>query len=78
MGQEGRYDTILNEIICMMYAKFDDLPPESVRESSKRKQGGLFLMRLRSSIDKRNEWVCNTANSGVYKTGLRNELHHRG
>ncbi|CAN9430012.1 unnamed protein product [Alternaria alternata] len=71
---EGRYlvptlwdkkrQTIVNnessEIIRMFYTEFDALIPEHLRESSKGDK----------AIDAMNEWVYDTINNGVYKTGF--------
>ena len=80
---EGRYtvpalwdkktETIVNnessEIIRMFYSEFDDLLPEECRESA-HPGGGFYPERLRKEIDAMNEWVYETVNNGVYKTGF--------
>ncbi|KAL5422843.1 hypothetical protein PMIN04_004359 [Paraphaeosphaeria minitans] len=58
-----------SEIIRMMYTEFDALLPEDLRESTKGPKG-LYPPRLRSEIDTMNQWVYDTINNGVYKTGF--------
>lgn len=55
----------------MFYSEFDDLLPEPLREITKEKNGGgIFPGNLRKDIEDMNEWVYNTVNNGVYKTGF--------
>lgn len=65
--------TIVNnessEIIRMFYSEFDGLLPERRRESH-RPGGGFYPPHLRSQIDEMNDWVYETVNNGVYKTGF--------
>jgi len=58
-----------SEIIRMFYDAFDALLPEEQRESTKG-QAGFFPLHLRGEIEAMNEWVYNTVNNGVYKTGF--------
>ena len=66
-------ETIVNnessEIIRMLYTEFDALIPEHLRESSKGDRA-IFPAHLHKSIDEMNEWVYDTVNNGVYKTGF--------
>ena len=58
-----------SEIIRMFYTELDDLLPENYSETGK--PGGAFHQEwLRSEVDAMNEWVYNTVNNGVYKTGF--------
>ncbi|CAA9962658.1 Glutathione transferase [Pyrenophora teres f. maculata] len=80
---EGRYlvptlwdkqkETIVNnessEIIRMFYTEFDALIPGSLRESSKG-DNAIFPTHLHKKINDMNEWVYDTVNNGVYKTGF--------
>jgi putative glutathione S-transferase len=66
-------ETIVNnessEIIRMLYDAFDEFIPEKSRELTKGK-AGLFPEHARTEIEKMNDWVYNTVNNGVYKTGF--------
>lgn len=53
----------------MFYTEFDFFIPEQLRESSKGERG-LFPQSLRAKIEAMNEWVYDTINNGVYKTGF--------
>lgn len=53
----------------MFYNAFDALLPEHLREDTKG-EAGLFPIHLRSDIESMNDWVYNTINNGVYKTGI--------
>lgn len=53
----------------MFYSAFDSLIPEPLREVSK-PNGGLLPANLKAEIDEMNEWVYDTINNGVYKTGF--------
>ncbi|KAF7561788.1 hypothetical protein G7046_g2360 [Stylonectria norvegica] len=57
------------DIIRMLYTEFDDLIAEELREVN-RPGGGFYPEGLRSEIDGINDWVYNTVNNGVYKTGF--------
>lgn len=58
-----------SEIIRMFYTEFDAFIPENLREVSKGERG-LFPSHLRKEIEEMNDWVYNTVNNGVYKTGF--------
>ena len=55
-----------SEIIRILYTAFDALLPPELREPS----FPLYPSHLQSSIDEMNDWVYNTVNNGVYKTGF--------
>ena len=50
----------------MLSTEFDAFVPEDRRESAR----PLFPKPLQKEIEDMNEWVYNTVNSGVYKTGF--------
>lgn len=58
-----------SEIIRMFYSEFDHLLSETDRESSK-PLGGYYPEHLRQDIDEINDWIYNTINNGVYKSGF--------
>jgi glutathionyl-hydroquinone reductase len=66
-------ETIVNnessEIIRMLYDQFDEFLEPDQREVNK-PGGGFYPPHLRAEIDAMNEWVYNTINNGVYKTGF--------
>ncbi|KAI9739555.1 MAG: hypothetical protein M1834_006271 [Cirrosporium novae-zelandiae] len=70
---DKKKETIVNnessEIIRMFYSEFDDLLPEKMRGENC-PGGGFYPEHLRKEIDEMNEWVYDTVNIGVYKTGL--------
>jgi putative glutathione S-transferase len=50
----------------MLYTEFDAFVPEERREVSR----PLFPTHLQKEIEEMNDWVYNTVNNGVYKTGF--------
>ena len=58
-----------SEIIRTFYTEFDAFIPSHLRESTKGSKG-LFPAHLRAEIEAMNEWVYDTINNGVYKTGF--------
>ncbi|KIX93116.1 uncharacterized protein Z520_11173 [Fonsecaea multimorphosa CBS 102226] len=70
---DKKTETIVNnessEIIRMLYDQFDDFLEPHQREVNK-PGGGFYPPHLRAEIDAMNEWVYNTVNNGVYKTGF--------
>ncbi|KIW92370.1 uncharacterized protein Z519_07354 [Cladophialophora bantiana CBS 173.52] len=70
---DKKTETIVNnessEIIRMLYDQFDDFLEPDQREVNK-PGGGFYPPHLRAEIDAMNEWVYNTVNNGVYKTGF--------
>jgi glutathionyl-hydroquinone reductase len=57
------------DIIRMLFSEFDEFVPERYREVNK-PNGGFYPAHLRKDIDEMNEWVYDTVNNGVYKTGF--------
>jgi putative glutathione S-transferase len=55
----------------MFYTEFDAFLPSHLRESSKGEKG-IFPAHLQNDIESMNEWVYNTLNNGVYKSGFAN------
>jgi putative glutathione S-transferase len=53
----------------MLYDAFDAFIPEKNREVTKGK-AGLFPKHIQGEIEQMNDWVYNTVNNGVYKTGF--------
>ena len=53
----------------MFYTEFDAFIPKHLRESSKGDKG-LFPSHLQKDIEAMNDWVYDTVNNGVYKTGF--------
>jgi len=53
----------------MLYDAFDAFLPSERRESTKG-EAGLFPPHLHAEIEEMNDWVYNTVNNGVYKTGF--------
>lgn len=53
----------------MFYSAFDQLLPPERREVNK-PVGGLLPPQLQKEIEAMNEWVYDTVNNGVYKTGM--------
>lgn len=70
---DKKRETIVNnessEIIRMFYSAFDSLLPPERRESA-HPLGGYYPEAFRKEIDEMNEWVYDTVNNGVYKTGF--------
>lgn len=50
----------------MLYTEFDAFVPKDRTEVAR----PLFPEQLRSQIEEMNEWIYNTVNNGVYKTGF--------
>ncbi|KAG5798448.1 hypothetical protein H9Q69_002516 [Fusarium xylarioides] len=73
MGKDGWFfddsPEAANDIIRMLYTKFDHLLPDEDREIN-RPGGGFYPHDLREKIDEINEWVYDSVNNGVYKTGF--------
>ncbi|KAJ1675829.1 S-glutathionyl-(chloro)hydroquinone reductase [Spiromyces aspiralis] len=66
---DKKHQTIVNnesaEIIRMLNESFDDLI-----EDPERRKLDLYPEHLRKEIDEVNEWIYDTINNGVYKTGF--------
>ena len=58
-----------SEIIRMFYTEFDAFIPEPLRESAKGDKG-ILPSHLQKDIEAMNDWVYDTINNGVYKTGF--------
>lgn len=61
-----------SEILRMLYTEFDEFVPEALRESAK----PLLPLKLKGEIEAMNEWVYDTVNNGVYKTGGPKTKHY--
>jgi len=63
-------ETIVNnessEIIRMLYSEFDEFVPEDRKEINR----PLFPKEFQKKIEEMNEWVYDTINNRVYKTGF--------
>ncbi len=55
-----------SEIIRMLYTEFDQFLPDERKETAMK----IFPENLRKEIEEMNEWVYDTLNNGVYKTGF--------
>ena len=55
-----------SEILRMLYSEFDVFVPEDRKEIVR----PLLPKHLQKEIEEMNEWVYNTVNNGVYKTGF--------
>jgi putative glutathione S-transferase len=67
---DKKKETIVNnessEIIRFLYTAFDAFVPQDRTEAAR----PLFPENLRAEIETMNDWVYNTVNNGVYKTGF--------
>lgn len=67
---DKKKETIVNnessEILRMFYTEFDAFVPKDRTEAVR----PLFPKALQADIESMNEWVYNTVNNGVYKTGF--------
>jgi putative glutathione S-transferase len=67
---DKKKETVVNnessEILRMLYSEFDAFVPEDRREDKR----PLFPKHLQKDIEEMNEWVYDTVNNGVYKTGF--------
>jgi putative glutathione S-transferase len=67
---DKKKETVVNnessEVLRMLSTEFDAFVPEDRRENAR----PLFPKPLQKEIEDMNEWVYNTVNSGVYKTGF--------
>lgn len=57
------------DIINMLYDKFDAFLPETQQEIYKG-ESGIIPMGLKEKINDMNQWLYDTVNNGVYKTGF--------
>jgi putative glutathione S-transferase len=73
MGRLTTKETIVSnestDIINMLYNQFDAFLPDSQQEINKG-EAGIIPPSLQDEINNTNQWLYDTVNNGVYKTGF--------